>query len=163
VIRDQICWCGKEFKLNKKDTMNLLGGFELFCSEKCVLNYINHVKVKAPAIPRNPPKVSLDFEQYDTVTKAFYRSLYEVWFARCLKKNKIPFAYEPHSFYLDGKYYTPDFYIPDKELYIELKGLWRNVSKTKIKKVSEFVSIILLPSYFQSKLRKYKRKDDVVK
>jgi predicted nuclease of restriction endonuclease-like RecB superfamily len=80
-----------------------------------------------------------------------------------LKKNNINFAYEPHSFYLDGKYYTPDFYIPDKELYIELKGFWRNVSKTKIKKVSEFVSIILLPSYFQSKLRKYKRKDDVVK
>jgi len=163
VIREQRCWCGKEFKVNKKEFMNLLDGFDLFCCEKCMIDYISHVEVKAPTISRNPPKVSMQFSQYDPITKLFYRSLYEAWFARCLKKHNIKFEYEPHSFFVDGKYYTPDFYIPDKELYVECKGLWKQISKTKLKKVSEYVSIILLPSYFQKKLRHYKRYDDNVK
>lgn len=163
IIREQICWCGKEFKITKKEVMNLLDGFDLFCSDKCLIQYINHVKVKAPTISRNPPKVSADFSVYDPITKRFYRSLYEAWFARCLKKHKINFEYEPHSFFLDGKYYTPDFYIPEKELYIECKGLWRATSKAKVKHLQKYASLILLPSYFQKCLRKYRRRDDLVK
>lgn len=163
IIRDQICWCGNEFKITKKEVMNLLDGFDLFCSDKCLINYIKQVEPVAPTIPRNPPKVPIDFSVYDFVTKKFYRSYYEAWFARCLKKNKLHFEYEPHSFFLDGRYYTPDFYIPDKELYIECKGLWWATGKAKVRQLQKYASLILLPSYFQKCLRKYKRKDDLVK
>jgi hypothetical protein len=163
IKQEHKCWCGEKFQTTKKETLNLLDGFELFCSDKCLLNYIAQCEVQAPTIPRNPPKVSLDFNQYDVITKAFYRSLYEVWLARCFKKHKVKFEYEPHSFFLDGTYYTPDFYLPHKEIYIECKGLWHKGSKTKVKKLSEKATVILLPSYFQKYLRKFKRQDDLVK
>ncbi|MBC8549548.1 MAG: hypothetical protein H8D23_07840 [Candidatus Brocadiales bacterium] len=157
------CWCGEKFEVTKKESLNLLDNFELFCSYKCVLSYIAQCDTKAPTIPVNPPKVGLDFNQYDVVTKAFYRSWYEVWLARCFKKHKVKFKYEPHSFFFDGHYYTPDFYLPDKEIYIEVKGLWRRGSKTKVRKLAEKATLILLPSYFQKCLRKFKRQDDLVK
>lgn len=163
IKKEFTCWCGEKFTVTKKESLNLLDNFELFCSYKCLLEYISQCEAKAPTIPRNPPKVSLDFEQYDVVTKAFYRSLYEVWFARCLKKHHVNFKYEPHSFFFDGRYYTPDFYIPDKEIYIECKGLWHKDSKTKVRKLSEKATVILLPSYFQKCLRKFRRQDDLVK
>ena len=37
--------------------------------------------------------------------------------------NKIDYLYEPETFTLpDGTTYTPDFYLPEKDLYIEVKG-----------------------------------------
>lgn len=163
IKKELICWCGEKFPVTKKEFLNVLDGFELFCSYKCLLEYISQCEAKAPTIPRNPPKVSLDFEQYDVITNKFYRSLYEVWFARCLKKHHVNFKYEPHSFFFDGQYYTPDFYLPEKEIYIECKGLWRHGSKTKVRKLAEKANLILLPSYFQKCLQKFRRRDDRVK
>lgn len=143
--------------------MNILDGFELFCSEKCLIQYIAHSKIKKPTISRNAPRVSCDFNNYDPVTRQFYRSLFEVWTARCFAKHNIDFVYEAHAFFLDGKYYTPDFYLPEKEIYVECKGLWKQISKVKIRKLNESASVILLPSYFQKKLKHYRKKDDMVK
>ena len=35
------CWCGAEFTVTNKDALNLLDEFDLFCSDKCVIDYIN--------------------------------------------------------------------------------------------------------------------------
>ena len=118
---------------------------------------------KPTSILRNPPHVSMDFTIYDDVTRHFYRSMYEVWFARCLKANDIHFEYEPHSFCFEGHHYTPDFYIPAKELYVECKGLWKKMAKIKVLHLSEVANFILLPSYFQNLLKKYKKWDDKIK
>jgi hypothetical protein len=163
IKKELICWCGKKFSVTKKDFLNVLDDFELFCSYECLLEYIGQCEKIPPTIQKNSPKVGLDFEQYDVVTKAFYRSLYEVWLARCFKKHNVNFKYEPHSFFINGKYYTPDFYIPDKEIYIECKGLWYSGSKTKVQKLSEKANVILLPSYFQKCLQKFRRQDDRIK
>ena len=162
IKKEHTCWCGKKFKTNNKDSLNMLDNFELFCSYECLLQYIEQSTIKVPTIARNSPKVGLDFVQYDVVTKAFYRSLYEVWMARCLRQHNVNFKYEPHSFFIDGHYYTPDFYLPDKEIYIECKGLWHVGSKTKVRKLAENANVILLPSYFQKCLRMFKRVDDRV-
>lgn len=161
--KDRYCWCGAEFQVTKREAMNLVEEFDLFCSDKCVVDYINQTIPIPPTIPKNPPHISYDYAEYDSVTNQFYRSKYEVWFARCLKANEIEFKYEPHSFFLNGHYYTPDFYIPEKELYVECKGLWKKLAKMKVLKLQEVANIILLPSYFQSRLKHYQKWGDVIK
>ena len=161
--KDRRCWCGAEFTVTNKDALNLIEEFDLFCSDKCVIDYINQTIPIPPTISKNPAHISYDYAEYDEVTNQFYRSKYEVWFARCLKFHEIEFKYEPHSFFLNGHYYTPDFYIPEKELYVECKGLWQKLAKMKVLKLKEVANIILLPSYFQNKLKHYKKWGDVIK
>lgn len=143
--------------------MNLVEPFDVFCSDQCLITYIKKAAVGKTLIAKNKPVVGYDFQNYDFVTKKLYRSLYEVWLARCLYKNNIVFEYEPHSFFVDGRYYTPDFYVPEKEIYIECKGMWMRKAKHKVKALREKAHLILLPSYFQNRLKKYKKKDDLVK
>ena len=46
---------------------------------------------------------------------------------------------KPWKYIIDGKEkrYTPDFYIPDKKLYIEIKGRWWGNDKQKMQCVKE--------------------------
>jgi hypothetical protein len=55
----------------------------------------------------------------------YMRSSYEIRFAKCCDKNNIKWLYEPKVFDLYEFTYTPDFYLPERDLYIEVKGYWR--------------------------------------
>lgn len=69
-------------------------------------------------------------------TKISCRSSYEVFFANCLILNKINFKYEPKTFRLEnGSYYTPDFYLEDEDLWIELKGVDDNEKQKTSRKL----------------------------
>jgi len=68
------------------------------------------------------------------------RSGYEVKYAKYLRKNHITWRYEPNYFPLVyeigfGKIkettYTPDFYLPETDEYIEIKGWWRDDAEEK--------------------------------
>jgi hypothetical protein len=58
---------------------------------------------------------------------AFYknirmRSSWEVLFAKLCDELNLKWQYEPKTFKLqNGRSYTPDFYIPEKDLWIEIK------------------------------------------
>ena len=55
------------------------------------------------------------------------RSSWEANFARILKYLKLDYVYEKQTFSLNsGKTYTPDFYIPKKDTFYEVKGYIRN-------------------------------------
>lgn len=68
------------------------------------------------------------------------RSGYEVIYANYLIINNIPFEYEPKTFKLaNGKRYTPDFYLPNTNEYIEIKGSFKsNDIYNQFKKIEEF-------------------------
>tara|TARA_Y100000592_G_C5419950_1_gene292661 strand:- start:123 stop:617 length:495 start_codon:yes stop_codon:yes gene_type:complete len=53
-----------------------------------------------------------------------YRSMFEINIAKALAKNNVTFEYESKklTYIPKPRNYTPDFYIPHKELYIETKG-----------------------------------------
>ncbi|MGL5692695.1 MAG: hypothetical protein ACRCXA_01365 [Peptostreptococcaceae bacterium] len=54
----------------------------------------------------------------------YCRSGYEVIYANHLMINNIDFEYEPEHFkLLNGKRYTPDFYLVKEDKYIEIKGI----------------------------------------
>ena len=56
--------------------------------------------------------------------KSGYRSQFELSLARSLTEKNIPFEYEQQklTYIPDPKTYTPDFYLPDTNIYVEAKG-----------------------------------------
>lgn len=65
------------------------------------------------------------------------KSTWEANYCRILKYLNIKYDYEPDSFKLsNGKTYTPDFKISDS-IYIEIKGYFNEISKTKVKMFKE--------------------------
>ena len=56
--------------------------------------------------------------------RVWMRSSYEVVYAKYLDRKRVEWQYEPIHFDLGNKTYTPDFYLPKKNLYIEIKGYW---------------------------------------
>ena len=65
--------------------------------------------------------------------KIYFRSSWEVAYAKYLDKNKINWQYEPKTFDLGNATYTPDFYLSKLDTYIEVKGFWRDDAKKKFK------------------------------
>jgi len=71
--------------------------------------------------------------------QAWMRSSWETAFAKYCIKNHIKYRYEPKSFEIVYKYkgikkegtYRPDFYLPETDEYIEIKGYWRDDAKVK--------------------------------
>lgn len=61
------------------------------------------------------------------------RNSWEVKYAQYLDKNNIEWEYEYKTFDLGESTYTPDFYLPERDAYIEIKGFWRTKDKKKFK------------------------------
>lgn len=51
-----------------------------------------------------------------------FRSRLEASWAVFFNHLKIKYEYEKEGFHLDGKMYLPDFWLPEQEIWIEIKG-----------------------------------------
>ena len=61
-----------------------------------------------------------------------YRSNFELDIARQLVKNAVQFEYEKTMIdYIRNCTYTPDFYIKEKDFYIEVKGKFESQDRGK--------------------------------
>ena len=64
------------------------------------------------------------------------RSGYEVIFSMVMNKQNIPFQYEPKTFILKkGMRYTPDFFLPNTNEWVETKGF---LKPNAVEKMNEF-------------------------
>jgi hypothetical protein len=73
------------------------------------------------------------------------RGNWEFAYAKHLDKQGIEWLYEPRTFKFKKYSYTPDFYLPKSDIYVEIKGYWRNNSKQKYLNFRKtFGNIILL-------------------
>lgn len=65
----------------------------------------------------------------------YFRSTWEANYARILTLLNIDYDFEIESFYIElsnkTSTYTPDFYLPSKNKYIEIKGVWIDDVKEK--------------------------------
>jgi len=73
----------------------------------------------------------------------YFRSKAEANYARCLTFFKIKWEYEPREFFFDAirrgvLCYTPDFYLPEDDKWIEFKGWFRDKDFTKFKRFKKF-------------------------
>jgi hypothetical protein len=125
--------CGKSF--SKLDRKGLTKYVPNVCSSGC---FFTEIEFNTPnkshflcLLPKEGFVIDFFKEKSNT-----YRSKYEERFAKWLLKYQIEFEYEPYKIEFDNKIvYVPDFYIPVKDIFIEVKGLWERESKRKVRKM----------------------------
>ena len=84
------------------------------------------------------------------------KSGWEEAFVKWCDKNHTKWQYESKTFDLDNTTYTPDFYLPETDEYVEIKGFWRDDAKKKFelfKKQYSEIKIIILNKIELQKLR----------
>jgi hypothetical protein len=69
--------------------------------------------------------------------KYLMRSRWEVAYAEWLDEQGIDWRYEPRWFNLGGTSYTPDFYLPAEDRYVEIKGRMTEENAKKLKRFAE--------------------------
>lgn len=89
---------------------------------------------------------------YWGVTPIRMRSAWEVVFADEMDRHGVRWAYEPKRFDLGWTTYKPDFYLPDHDLYIEVKGWLKESSARKISDFHNLGHHLVVVSYHQSSL-----------
>lgn len=72
-----------------------------------------------------------------------FKSSWEANFAKWCDLSEIKWQYEPKAFYLGGTTYTPDFYLPEFDCWIEIKGWWIGLAKKKFNFVKNHFDIRL--------------------
>jgi len=86
----------------------------------------------------------------------FMRSSWETKYAKYLDKNHIKWQYEPKTFDLGNSTYTPDFYLPKTNKYIEIKGWWRDDAKKKFNKFKKLYLKTRIEVLYQKDLKQLK-------
>ncbi len=82
--------------------------------------------------PRNHPRFGkTSHGKWGKYKGIYMRSSYETKFAQFLDLSGYKWEYESTTFDLGNSTYTPDFYISEWDLYIEIKGWWRDDAKEK--------------------------------
>lgn len=89
-----------------------------------------------------------------------YRSRFEFDFATYLENNNIKFEYEQHKFTYVPKHrtYTPDFYLPEHDMFIETKGQFVGSDRSKHKLIAEQYPDLDLRFVFQNEKVKLSKK-----
>jgi hypothetical protein len=104
-------------------------------------------KVKGENNPtfRNPKhNKSFKAGKYNNV---YFRSSWEIAYAKYLDNKNIKWLYESKTFKLRNNFYRPDFYLPETDEYIEIKGYWLGDGMKKFKlfkKLYPYIKIVLL-------------------
>ncbi len=62
----------------------------------------------------------------------YFRSGWEVKYAKWLDSKNIKWEYEKDTFKLKDTTYTPDFYLPEQNIYVEIKGFMHAEAYFKI-------------------------------
>lgn len=73
----------------------------------------------------------------------YFRSAWEANIARFFNYSGIEWQYEPKHFIFSGVRrgnisYTPDFYLPDKDQWVEIKGWMDNDSRVKLNRFKQY-------------------------
>ncbi len=89
-----------------------------------------------------------------------YKSRFEFDFATYLENNNIEFEYEQHKFTYVPKQrtYTPDFYLPEYDMFIETKGQFVGSDRSKHKLIAEQYPDLDLRFVFQNDKVKLSKK-----
>jgi hypothetical protein len=97
------------------------------------------IKVHPEFHPRFGHVMKPNWIEYKSV---WMRSNWESGYARYLDLNRITWQYEPKTFDLGETTYTPDFYLPETDEYIEIKGYKSDIFIKKFKLFKQIYSEI---------------------
>lgn len=109
-------YCGVEY-------FKALGRETIYCGKDC------QNKAQSSGLHEIPSSGRCGF-RYDLPNNYFFKSSLEADYARWCEATGKPYVYEHKTFTVgyDGrdKQYTPDFYHPDEDRYVELKAIRRD-------------------------------------
>ena len=111
-----------------------------FCSVQCSISFTGS-KPTSPKASKGKGGVRSDIGPY------FFYSHWEANIARLFNYLKIKWLYQPKTFALDTQTYTPDFYLPEYDFYLEVKNfLWEysKIRDEKFRKLYPNIILILL-------------------
>jgi hypothetical protein len=97
--------------------------------------------------------VSIPFSKLLYYKNILMRSSWEVKYAQYLDSKKIKWQYEPEIFDLGFTTYRPDFYLPENNTYIEIKGRWIRDAKLKTNLFKTKHNLIILEKLDLKKLQ----------
>ena len=131
---------------------------------ECVRKFIIGMTVKLPdnVYGRSRSKfLTPAIDIWDCVTRRHYRSTYEVYVARFFTEEGISFIYEFITLKVGRSNYTPDFWLPDINLFVEVKGAWGMSAKKKFESVlhSDYDIILLSWNLYHDFRSRYSEMD----
>ncbi len=150
------CNCGKGIKIPLKTARKLLiEEAEQFCSASCLLSYIKSFKEVSRVFSLYEATLPQTGEVWDGHHQMFFRSQFEVEVAKFLTARKVKWEYEKWTLNLGDQKYTPDFYLPEKALMLEVKGRWLGGGKKKFRKaIKKGYPLLLIPEHIIKDIRK---------
>ena len=122
-----------------------------FCSNKCAMAVIGG-KPTSPKAARGKAGIRKDIN-----SKIYFYSRWEANIARLFNYLGIKWLYQPKTFDLKTQNYTPDFYLPEQKIYIEVKNfLWKysKIRDEKFRKLYPNINLFLLLKKDYLKLEK---------
>ncbi len=96
-----------------------------FCSSLCGIKTVGS-RPTSPKASRGKAGVRPDID-----TTTYFYSRWEANMARLLTHLNIRWIFEPRTFDIGGQTYTPDFYLPDEDMYVEVKNFWGTYSRIR--------------------------------
>lgn len=142
-------YCGKDY-------LKPLGQKTQYCSKDC------QYKAQSSGLHEIPSNGRMGF-RYDLPNNYFFKSSLEADYARWCEATNKPYVYEHKTFTVQydarDKQYTPDFYHPDEDRYVELKAIRRdrkfnsNLLATDILKLQGINIEVLLMHEFYTQIK----------
>ena len=112
-----------------------------YCSNKCTMAIVGG-KPTSPKASRGKAGIRKDISD-----KIYFYSRWEANFARLQNYLGVKWEYEPKTFDIGKQNYTPDFYLPKFDKYIEVKNfLWKysKIRDEKFRKLYPNIKLQLL-------------------
>ena len=112
-----------------------------FCSNRCAIKVIGG-KPTSPKAARGKAGIREDISKI-----IYFYSRWEANIARLFNYLGVKWVYQPKTFDLGSQNYTPDFYLSDYNIYIEVKNfLWKysKIRDRKFRKLYPDINLILL-------------------
>lgn len=110
--------CGRTFSFERHRTRK-------FCSVPCAMK-VNGGRPTSPKASRGKAGIRPDID-----SSIYFYSRWEANLARLYTHLGILWLFTPHSFDIGKQIYTPDFYLPETDTYIEVKNFWSTYSKVR--------------------------------
>jgi len=112
-----------------------------FCSNDCAMAVIGG-KPTSPKAARGKAGIRKDISAI-----IYFYSRWEANIARLFNYLGVKWLYQPKTFDLGSQNYTPDFYLPDRNAYVEVKNfLWKysKIRDRKFRKIYPDINLTLL-------------------
>lgn len=96
-----------------------------FCSVTCAMK-VTGARPTSPKASRGKAGIRKDIS-----STIYFYSRWEANMARLYTYLGISWVYAPMTFDIGGHTYTPDFYLPHKNTYVEVKNFWNEYSRVR--------------------------------